>query len=470
MTPPLRKSKSRTSLLVDLIANDERGDRGLSETSQVDLEGLVSGAGGTRQSPKMMLKELLGEFFVDADSLEKKELIGEGGFAVVHRCLYFDANQNRTISVAKKELKPDLLESIDDLREFVMEASLQRKLHHRNIVKILGIGASDCTSLQTTKRSMFILQEFIPGKSLKEMVIQQMCRREKRVYSMKQAIGWLVDIASALHYLHDVCRPMIIHRDLKLENILLTGNTHHAKLCDFGLHKRLKTQVFSSSNLTEVMDESYYGGSLYQTLMDRVSDGEPSLGGSGEQSLLGSSLQEPSTSEAGGLMVTQSVKPMRQVGSAIDLKKSSAAEVYFSDRPDRKNSFMGFTGKVGSIVYMAPEVFLGKQYNEKVDVFSFGVIMYELLSQKNLAVKYGLLNEPGTLNGYAEKVAKGFRETIPQHWPDFIKCLISDCWNEDPASRPSFKDIINKLNIIVASGISERMESSRSNPGFCCCM
>lgn len=131
---------------------------------------------------------------------------------------------------------------------------------------------------------------------------------------------------------------------------------------------------------------------------------------------------------------------------------------------------MGFTGKVGSIVYMAPEVFLGKQYNEKVDVFSFGVMMYELLSQKNLTVKYGLLNEPGTLSGYAERVAKGFREEIPIDWPDFIKCLISDCWDEDPARRPPFRDIINKLNIINESGILQKMESNHRSPNLCCCM
>lgn len=334
--PPLRKSKSRTSLLVDLIANDEDSERtGHTSGSYQDLAELLAGV-DTKQSPKAMLQQVLGEFFIDADSLQKKELLGEGGFAVVHRCLYVDPNSNDTISVAKKELKPNLLESIEDLREFVMEASLQRKLNHRNIVKILGIGATECTSLQTTKRTMFILQEFIPGKTLKEMIVQQMCNRDKLVYSMKQAIGWLLDIASALHYLHEVCRPMIIHRDLKLENILLTKNSQNAKLCDFGLHKRLKTHRFSSPNLTELLDESYYGGTLYQGLMERSSDQDHSLG---EGSVLSSSLQEqPSLSESfdpSGHPATQSVKPMRAAGSAVDLKKS--AEAYFSERTDRKS-------------------------------------------------------------------------------------------------------------------------------------
>lgn len=55
-----------------------------------------------------------------------------GGFAVVHRCLYYDPLKGKTSSVAMKELKSDLLENVEDMREFVMEASLQRKLHHRH--------------------------------------------------------------------------------------------------------------------------------------------------------------------------------------------------------------------------------------------------------------------------------------------------------------------------------------------------
>lgn len=49
----------------------------------------------------------------------------------MHRCLYYDPKKGKAKSVAMKELKSNLLESVEDLREFVMEASLQRKLHHR---------------------------------------------------------------------------------------------------------------------------------------------------------------------------------------------------------------------------------------------------------------------------------------------------------------------------------------------------
>lgn len=45
------------------------------------------------------------------------------------------------------------------------------------------------------------------------------------MYSYCDALRWAADIASALHYLHS-CQPRVIHRDLKLENVLLTGEIH----------------------------------------------------------------------------------------------------------------------------------------------------------------------------------------------------------------------------------------------------
>lgn len=61
-------------------------------------------------------------------------------------------------------------------------------------------------------------------------------------YSWKDAFRWLQQIAAALKYLHGL-RPMVVHRDLKLENLLLTGSnpgTADAKLADFGLCKLVK--------------------------------------------------------------------------------------------------------------------------------------------------------------------------------------------------------------------------------------
>jgi hypothetical protein len=59
----------------------------------------------------------------------------------------------------------------------------------------------------------------------------------RRVYSTAQALSWALDLATALEYLH-ARSPMILHRDVKLSNVLLVeeGGALVAKLADMGLH------------------------------------------------------------------------------------------------------------------------------------------------------------------------------------------------------------------------------------------
>lgn len=86
------------------------------------------------------------------------------------------------------------------------------------------------------------------------------------------------------------------------------------------------------------------------------------------------------------------------------------------------------TEAVGSWAYMAPEVVLGQPYNEKVDVFSFGVILFEVLNRKLMLVDE-IKNDPRKdAQAYAERVARGFRPEIPKRWPEQLVELIQCCW------------------------------------------
>lgn len=55
-------------------------------------------------------------------------------------------------------------------------------------------------------------------------------------------------------------------------------------------------------------------------------------------------------------------------------------------------------------MYMAPEVLLGQPYNEKIDVFSFGIIMYELFGGMVILSRVALQGEAELLLDYAKKV------------------------------------------------------------------
>ena len=96
------------------------------------------------------------------------------------------------------------------------------------------------------------------------------------------------------------------------------------------------------------------------------------------------------------------------------------------------------TGFVGSLRYMAPEVVKHKPYNEKVDIYSFGMILWEL-STGNVPF------DSMTRETYMEKVVNGgFRPNLKGIHPAMAE-LISRCWDSDFLCRPSSKEIIAKL-------------------------
>jgi hypothetical protein len=97
------------------------------------------------------------------------------------------------------------------------------------------------------------------------------------------------------------------------------------------------------------------------------------------------------------------------------------------------------TGKIGTPLYMAPELFDGQDYDFKVDVYAFAVLVYEVLSGKT---PFADVPNPMQLAG---KVLKGVRPGIPESVPGAWAGLIERCWGQDPAGRPTFEEIVGEL-------------------------
>eukprot|EP00640_Fibrocapsa_japonica_P002176 CAMPEP_0113943622 /NCGR_PEP_ID=MMETSP1339-20121228/26932_1 /TAXON_ID=94617 /ORGANISM="Fibrocapsa japonica" /LENGTH=342 /DNA_ID=CAMNT_0000948553 /DNA_START=75 /DNA_END=1106 /DNA_ORIENTATION=+ /assembly_acc=CAM_ASM_000762 len=102
------------------------------------------------------------------------------------------------------------------------------------------------------------------------------------------------------------------------------------------------------------------------------------------------------------------------------------------------------TGDVGTLRYMAPEVALSKKYNEKAEVYSFGMILWQILSHRKPFDHIVRADE------YFEYVFKGgLIPHIDEGWPSDLQNLLQACWNKDPQDRPSFAEVVSVFEAIM---------------------
>jgi serine/threonine protein kinase len=88
---------------------------------------------------------------------------------------------------------------------------------------------------------------------------------------------------------------------------------------------------------------------------------------------------------------------------------------------------------------MAPEVCLCKPYGLKADVYSFGLLFYQLCTLK---LPFGKIEYDWHIRW---AVKRGTRPRIPLAVPRLLRDLVKACWSPEPSDRPSFKDICARL-------------------------
>jgi len=103
----------------------------------------------------------------------------------------------------------------------------------------------------------------------------------------------------------------------------------------------------------------------------------------------------------------------------------------------------------GTFAYCAPEVYFGEQFSTKSDVYSIGMVFWELVARcllgryerpfaefKNLHFDFQII---------IQTAKKGLRPTIPETCPEGWKQLIKDCFDHSTEKRPSCGEILTRL-------------------------
>ncbi|XP_063283766.1 dual specificity testis-specific protein kinase 2 [Pelobates fuscus] len=109
---------------------------------------------------------------------------------------------------------------------------------------------------------------------------------------------------------------------------------------------------------------------------------------------------------------------------------------------------------VGSPYWMAPEVLRDEPYNEKADVFSYGIILCEIIARIQADPDYLPRTENFGLDYHA------FQHMVGDCPPDFLQ-LAFNCCNMDPKLRPTFADIVKQLEQALNRLKNEEAENER---------
>src|SRR5438552_5576638 len=159
------------------------------------------------------------------DRYEIRSLLGKGGMGEVY--LAEDLRLHR--KVALKILPAEVAADRDRMRRFEQEATAAAALNHPHIAHIYEIGESEGVN--------FIAMEFIDGVTLRDKI-----HRDKA--PLGKLLKYLIQVAEGLSKAHSAG---VVHRDLKPDNIMITGDDY-AKILDFGLAKLVEPQrPFDSS-------------------------------------------------------------------------------------------------------------------------------------------------------------------------------------------------------------------------------
>ncbi|KAG7349728.1 protein tyrosine kinase [Nitzschia inconspicua] len=148
----------------------------------------------------------------------------------------------------------------------------------------------------------------------------------------------------------------------------------------------------------------------------------------------------------GSMVLHRDLKP-DNLGFTIDgtLKLLDFGLARIVENADAKsNELYAMSGETGSLRYMAPEVAEGLPYNHKADVYSFGIILWELNAGKKPFV--GLNRE----SFYERIVHGGERPPLNKKWPAELCQIIKSCWNVDVESRPTFGEIVEMMDSLLS--------------------
>lgn len=383
---------------------------------------------------------MIGQTLDEKYKIERE--LGRGGMGSVYLATHLGTER----PVAIKIIAPQFMERPEFVERFRREARAAGRLRHPNVVDVTDFGFS----VTDRGKVAYLVMEYLDGCTLGEVL------EEEKNLPVTWTLDILEQVCSAVHEAH---LQGIIHRDLKPDNIWLEPNQrggYTVKVLDFGIAK-LESQ--ESTEIVETAEPSAATGGMKR--MDTQTVGSAASDTKIHDSVSPTLVVESATS-VGHLRENVAIENQATLiqdvqdgndGETIALRRGDggsgdpdgqetrlfeAAEgtddgaktLAVRDGQEKRTSNLTRAGSVlGTPLYMSPEQCSGAKLDGRSDIYSLGVIAYQMLSGTTPfcgaftdVMEAHRIAEPPPLN--AKKVRKKLRLAV-------LSAL-----NKDPDQRP----------------------------------
>jgi serine/threonine protein kinase len=367
-----------------------------------------------------------------------ERLLGQGGMGAVYLATHLGTERY----VALKLITPQFMRNEEFVERFKREARAAGRLRHPNVVDVTDFGFSGAGK----DRVAYLVMEYLDGCTLSDVLVE-----EERL-----PLYWVVDILEQVcAAVHEAHQQGIIHRDLKPDNIWLEPNGlggYRVKVLDFGIAKLAEAGSLSPeiSPVRQSADSTptrqFSQAPVAATAAAGAGELETRIGGSPLSNLESETLIQPASDGSGNVQATRAAPhdvratqafeesdQTRLLDAAIPRTLAAAG----AHRTTDAMSTAATTGltRVGAILgtplYMSPEQCRGETLDAHSDIYSLGVIAYQMLAgappftgDTNSVIRAHTENQPKLLREHNRKL------------PRRVSRLIMSALDKDPVARP----------------------------------
>jgi serine/threonine protein kinase len=375
------------------------------------------------------LESYVGQTLDEKYRLER--LLGQGGMGAVYLATHLGTERY----VALKLITPQFMRNEEFVERFKREARAAGRLRHPNVVDVTDFGFA-----RAGKESVaYLVMEYLDGCTLSDVLAE-----EERL-----PLYWVVDIleqvCSAVHEAH---QQGIVHRDLKPDNIWLEPNGlggYRVKVLDFGIAKLAEAGNISpeiapiSQRVDDTPTMQLSQTPLAATAAAGASEMEATrIAVSPITNLESETLIQPHHEIKDDGRTTQAVADGDQTRLLdVGAPQRTAAAAGAEHRTNDASSTAATTGltRVGAILgtplYMSPEQCRGEHLDARSDIYSLGIIAYQMLAgappftgQTTSVISAHTNSQPTSLREHNAKL------------PRRVSRVVMSALEKDPAARP----------------------------------